>query len=604
MRPLPVVALLLAVAAPARAAVVVVANYTPAEVTISVSEADRGKQTVTLAAAQVSPVAVTGPALLVLPATPQHLSFDLEPYHAYVILPDPKTGRRLEGIELPGMPPERDARPEANPAPRGVLKIPVTLMVDEADPRADALWQGTLKQRLAEASAVLEKSAGVRFEAAGFAQWRGDPQASTVPELFADFQQKVKAPAGGIALGYTGRKVEEKDKEKAPFGASRSAPSAFVLMREAAPRTEPERVEALVHQLGRALGAVPVPDPGSVMRPALGDGLALHAQYKMRFDPLNALAVNIWADELRGGKVQTAADLTPAGRIRLRRVYAAIQKASPGDPSALVYLNEFDRDLVQAAPPKKDMPPVPMKVEPPPPPKTDAARDVIARAALAGLTAKARANADGGGVTGDELTAAYIRAAATAALAADVTGATPDDRVGGFLLGLAVGLDDTDALRADDATKEQVAAVETTTARDERREVLGNPTIRGRRDLCRRFAAGVGAGELLPRQAGEASAVGRTLLQLEGARPAGVGLPGLVADFAGIEFARQPRDDLARLTQLAAGVRVTDLVPNTAGLPDALSAERFVARFGAVTDQRFQSALDDIRTRVRAPAKK
>jgi hypothetical protein len=480
-----------------------------------------------------------------------------------------------------------------------VRKVPVTLFVDDADPRVEALWQGLLKQRLADASAVFEAHCGVRFELAGFEKWNSEPLASTVPQLLADFQQKVKAPAGGMAVGYTSRKVEEKAKEPAPFGGSRSAPATHVLMREWVPRSEAERTEALVHHLGRALGAVPVKDQGSVMREQLGDGLALHAMYKMRFDPLNALALNVWAEEARGGKLLTAADVSPAGRVRLKRVYAALLKAKPGDPAALVYLNEFDRDLVQA-PPKKDDP-EPKKN--PDPPKADTSRDVIARLVLGAVTTKARAVAGPGGLTGDDLTTAYVRAAAGAALAADVDKATADDRVGGFLLGLAVALDDTDALRADEATREQAAAIESESARDERRELLGNPTLRGRRDLCRRFAAGVGTGELLPRQAAEAAAVNRTFAALESPRPAGAGLPALAAELAGLEFARQPRDDLAGLTRLASTGSAATLLPDLAGLPDAFTPERFTARYGSATDPRFLTALDDLRRRVRPPAK-
>jgi len=592
--------LLLAVAAcavgpAAKAGVVVVANFTPAEVTLTLTEPGREKQTITLQPAQVAPIGVGGPAVLVVPATPQHLAYDLDPYNAYVIFPDAQTGRRLEGVELPGMPPDQDTKPGGAPK-RDPVRVPVTLMVDDADPRAEVLWKDVLGKRLAAASAVFEAHCGIRFEPAGFTVWKSEPQASTVPELLADLQQKVKAPPGGLVIGWTSRKVEEKPKELAPFGGSRHAPAGHLLMREWAPREEAERTEALVHHLGRAFGAVPVPDAGSVMREQLGNGLALHAQYRMRFDPLNALVLNVWADERRSGKVEAAPDLSPAGRARLKRVYGALLKAKPGDPSALAYLNEFDRDVVQA--PKKDVPP-----EPPAAPKADTKRDAVARAVVNAVTAKARTAAAPGGATGDELTVAYVRAAATAAITAEVENATADDRVGGFLLGLAVALDDTDALRADEATREQVAAVESNEARDERRDVLGNPTVRGRRDLCRRFAAGVAAGELLPRQAAEVVAVNRTFQMLEGPGTAGVGLPALAADLAGIEFTRQPREDLARLTQLASLPNTAALMPDVGGLPDGLSAERFTARYGSATDPRFLAALDDLRRRVRPATK-
>ena len=99
MRRLLVALVACAMAPAAHAGVIVVANFTPEDVTLTITEPDRGKQSVTLAPAQVAPVTVSGPGLLVVPAQPLHLAFNIEPYNAYVILPDAKTGRRLEGVE-------------------------------------------------------------------------------------------------------------------------------------------------------------------------------------------------------------------------------------------------------------------------------------------------------------------------------------------------------------------------------------------------------------------------------------------------------------------------------------------------------------------------
>ncbi len=95
----------------APAAVVVIANFTPADLTFTISEPERKPQTVKLAPAQIAPVRVTGPADIIYPARPTKATFRLDPYNAYVFLPDEKAGCRLEGLELPGNPPERDARP-------------------------------------------------------------------------------------------------------------------------------------------------------------------------------------------------------------------------------------------------------------------------------------------------------------------------------------------------------------------------------------------------------------------------------------------------------------------------------------------------------------
>ena len=134
--------LTLAVTSPAPAAVVVVANFTPAEIAFTV--ADPG-----------------------------------------------------------GKPPERDARPEANPAPRTPVKVRVTLLVDDADPRADRLWQAAVRKRLDDAAAVIEATSTFRLEFAGFATWKSDPTAFDFAALFPDFQDKVKVKPGEIAVGFT-----------------------------------------------------------------------------------------------------------------------------------------------------------------------------------------------------------------------------------------------------------------------------------------------------------------------------------------------------------------------------------------------------------------
>src|SRR5437763_542178 len=139
------VAAVLALAPLAPTAVVVVANFTAADVTFTVA-----------APAESRPVTVAGPADLTFPTIAEAKTVRVEPYNAYVLVPDPQAGRLLQGLELPGQPPERDARPEADPAPRDPVKVRVTLLVDDAEPRTDALWQATVRKRFDEAAAVIE----------------------------------------------------------------------------------------------------------------------------------------------------------------------------------------------------------------------------------------------------------------------------------------------------------------------------------------------------------------------------------------------------------------------------------------------------------------
>jgi len=599
----------LALALPAPAAVVVVANFTAADVTLAVAEPGGKPRAVKLAPGEARPVAVAGPADLTFPTTGGPRAVRVEPYNAYVLVPDPQAGRRLEGVELPGRPPERDLRPEANPAPRDPVKVRVTLLVDDADPRTDALWQATVRKRFDEAAAVIEAHATVRLEFAGFATWKSDPTAFDFAALFADYQDKVKVKAGEVAVGFASRKLEiEKDKDAKdplPFGECKGVLSGHVLVAERRAKSEPEQVEVLVHHLGLALGAVPSPDPASVMRPRLADGLALRPWYRMRFDPLNVLAMNVWADELRRGPVGTFAGVSEPTRARLVRVYGALLKARPGDSFCLAYLNDLKADVARAADPPKDPdppkkppeakppapgPPAAPKKEPPPavrPPRDDATRRV-----LLAVVARAKANAGPGRLTGDELTAAYVRAAADEALKIP----SADHRAAGFLLGLGQALDDTDTvapLLAANGLKE----IETDAERAVRLAVLGNPTLRHRRDLSRRFAAGLVSAELTNATAADEAAVDRFFWDRD--RASGLSFAALAADLSGASFALRVRTDPGLIARVREKFAADEFLPATDGLRDGLAWERFKHDYGDATDPRCRKALDAVRDRVR-----
>lgn len=588
--------LALGVAAPARAAFVVLTNFTPDEVKVTITEAKRKPQTVTLAPFQVAPVAVAGPAEITFPAKPADATFRLDPYHAYVLIPDKKTGRQLQGVEMPGDPPEQDARPEPNPAPRTPVKVPVTLLVDDADPRTEQLWHATLRKRFDEAAAVIEAHAAVKPEFAGFDSWKSDPDARDLPALLDDFAAKVKVRPGGLVIGYTSRiHPDPKEPEKpVEYGAYRGFPTRHLLLREGAPRNDWEKVEVLIHHLGLALGATLTPDPGSVMRPEIADGLALRQDYRFRFDPLNVLAMNLWADELRRGPLGSVADASPANKLRLIRVYKALQKTRPGDSLAAAYLDELGRDMALNPVPKKEPPPAAKRE----PPAEMTARDEVARRVVRAVAARGRAATGPAALTGDALTAEYVKTAATAAMQEGLS-AGPADRVGGFLLGLAVALDDSDALRAHPLTAGAAKLAESDAEREERLAVLGNPTIRGRRDLCRQFAVGCGTGELLSRPRAEEVALDRFVSPDARAKRAGLSFPALAAEFAGIALAQADHTSLDPVRRAAEKFTPGDYLPATDGLRDGLSVERFREDYADPGDPRFQAVLGDIRTRVR-----
>jgi hypothetical protein len=588
-----VLAVVFAVAPFCSAGVVVVANLTAGDVSFTVAEPGGKPQTVKLATGESRPVTVAGPADLGFRAGAQAKTVRVEPYNAYVFIPDEKVGLRLEGIELPGDPPERDARREENPAPRDPVKVRVTLLVDDADPRTDRLWQATVRKRFDEAAAVIEAHSTIRLEFAGFGTWKSDPAAFDFAALYDDFKIRVKVKPGEIAVGFASRKLgveNDKDvKEPLPFGECKGVLSGYVLIAERRLRGEPEQVESLVHHLGLALGAVTCPDPASVMRPTLADGLAKQPWYKTRFDPLNALAMNVWTDELRRGPVGTFAGLTGATRTRLGRVYGALLNANPGDWHCLTYLNELEVDVAKAPDPgarpapeaKKDAPPVVL------PPRAAATRRV-----LLAVVARAKANTGPDRVTGDDLTAAYVRAAAEEALKIE----SADHRTSGFLLGLGQALDDTGAVDPL-LPANNVKDVETPAERAERLAVLGNPTLRHRRDLTRRFAAGMVSAELTNATDADNSAVDRFFWDRE--RASGLSFVALAADMAGAGFALKVRADPDLIGRVRGKFAAADVLPPTDGLRDGLSWDRFKLDFGDATDSRCRKAFNDVRELVK-----
>ncbi len=577
---------LLAAPLPVQSAVVVIANYTAGPVTFTIAEPGAKARDHKILSNHVVPVYVTGPADITFPVKGKPLALRLDPYTGYVFLPDEVAGVRLEGIEMPGEPLERDLRPELNPIPRDPpVKVPVTLLVDECDPRAEKLWQKQLRERFTEAAEAIEKATSIRLELAGFDTWKSDPGAKTVAELLTGFENAVKVKPGALAVGYSSRPIDEKTDPA--FGANRGLGSRRILLREGRPRGEPRQVEALTQLLARALGAVGTPDPGSAMRAKLDDDYIIHADAVLRLDPLNALALNIWADERRRDPTVEIATLSPVNRERLRRIYKALLKAAPGDALALAYLGEFDRDVAKLPDPG---PKIPER----PPLKLDA-RDEHARTIVKAVSLHARNNADLGSaaLAGDALTAAYVRAAAEAALTKE-----GPEMVSAFLIGLGIALDDTNALADDATTSAAVRAIETPEERKVRVAALGNPTLAGRRDLCRRFFLGCATGELLPPVTAENVAIGRSLFDLH--KPVGLCVPALAAEFTGIAFARTAQNDADTLRDVARKFTAADYLPPLTGLRNGLSAEKFEELYGDSTDERFAAVLADIRTRLKA----
>lgn len=195
--------------------------------------------------------------------------------------------------------------------------------------------------------------------------------------------------------------------------------------------------------------------------------------------------------------------------------------------------------------------------------------------------------------SGDALTEAYIRTAATAADKLDKS-----ERVAGFIIGLGIALDDSNTLSGNPLTKKLAAAAENADERKARIKNLGSPTVHGRRDLCQHFAVSAALTEIVGAEFTELAGVVKE--QSDSTGSSGFSFVDLCTNLAGIEFAKRIRKDPAVLGKFAEGFEVADWVPGIEGLREGLNEAAFQKDFGGIDDKRYQDQLSELRKRVAA----
>jgi hypothetical protein len=230
-----------------------------------------------------------------------------------------------ESMRKPLPPP--DDKPSNTP--REVLvTLPVKILVDQAEPMVPNVWEKRLRQRLKEASDILESHCRVRLQVLEVGTWESDAKRTKLSELLQDFQKKADPGAARLVIGFTGLGAS---KEEADCGCTQGPLKTHILIREWKPRTEPERLEALVHELGHFLGACHSSESDSVMRPKLGDGRVNFRACRLRFDAANTRVMTLVAEELAHRPVHGLEELSPQTRRRLFDIFSTLARAMPDD---------------------------------------------------------------------------------------------------------------------------------------------------------------------------------------------------------------------------------------------------------------------------------
>jgi hypothetical protein len=469
-------------------------------------------------------------------------------------------GTAAEGRKLPE---------KASSAP--TVTIPVKILVDEEEPARTGIWEQRLKRRVEAASAVFEKNFHIAFRVTAVGTWKSDNAITDFFDSLADFEKKVDPAPAKIAIGFTSQWPMARG--RIHMAGTRGPLHAHILVREGSPQiNEAERLEFLIHELGHHLGAAHSPEWQSVMRPVLGDKRAGRSDFKMQFDPVNALAMAMVTEEIRRSNISRVSQLQYATRKRLEQIYRELARTMPEDPAGYQYAGLMRTDETPLALSTRQV-------------LQQVVRAAVENRALP-LTvvegSKQHARREG-----DALTAYYVREAARAAMT------LPDEvAVQSFLLALAIGLDGSVTPASIPGVAGLLRTVESPSERQIRLAILGKPTMRDRLDFTQHFFASACMTATSGADTSQSALLDGELSKAQ--QPVGLSFKVIAADRAGSRFGQSLADKRFSLRLIATAFEVASYMPQVDSLPEGISAKGLTSQYGSKTDPRFLKRLREI----------
>jgi hypothetical protein len=474
----------------------------------------------------------------------------------------------MRGRSLPG---------SAGRAP--IATIPVRVFVDEEEPSRQAYWERRARRRIERASEILEKHCRVRFNVTSVGTWNSDNATTDFIASLSEFERETDPAPAQLAIGFTSQWALVRGRTH--MAGTRGPLHSHILVREGSPQiAEPEKLEFLVHELGHYLGASHSPEKTSVMRPVLGDSLAGRPGFHIQFDPVNTLILALFGEEIRRRNVKQLAELSADTRRRLRQIYVQLSQSLPDDPAGMHFVQLMGSATTA--------------------PLAGPARQVlqsIVRAAVANRALPEATSGLGADMptrkTNDALTEHYVRQAARTA-----TGLSDDVAARAFLVALGVALDDSDLLAKIPGAGGLYRGVEMPDERLIRLSVIGEPALRGRRDLAQHFFVSCYLAATMGAEAANAAGVAKELVDAN--TTSGFSFADLAADRAGVRFAEGVMARRFPLRLLGQAFSVSAFMPELKDLPEGLSATDVASQFGSPDDPRFQKRLFEIDQRIQS----
>jgi hypothetical protein len=272
--------------------------------------------------------------------------------------------------------------------------------------------------------------------------------------------------------------------------------------------------------------------------------------------------------------VKQLQELTPDTRKRLRQIYVQLSGALPDDPAGAHYVHLMGSATAT--------------------PLAGPARQVlqsIVRAAIANRALPDPSTGLGADMptrkTGDALTEHYVRQAARTA-----DGLPDDVAARAFLVALGVALDGSDLLAKIPGAGGLYRGVEAPDERVIRLSVIGEPTVRGRRDLAQHFFVSCYLTATMSADAANAAGVAKELVDANST--SGLSFADLAADRAGVKFAEGVMARRFQLHLLGQAFSVPAFTLDVKDLPEGLSATDVASQYGSPDDPRFQKRLFEI----------